>query len=29
MAQGGDPSGTGAGNPGYRFADRFHVDLRA
>jgi cyclophilin family peptidyl-prolyl cis-trans isomerase len=28
MAQGGDPSATGAGNPGYRFADEFHKDLR-
>ena len=28
MAQGGDPSATGAGNPGYRFADEFHEDLR-
>ena len=28
MAQGGDPSATGAGNPGYRFGDEFHVDLR-
>ena len=28
MAQGGDPSATGAGNPGYRFSDEFHKDLR-
>jgi len=28
MAQGGDPSATGSGNPGYRFADEFDVDLR-
>jgi peptidyl-prolyl cis-trans isomerase B (cyclophilin B) len=28
MAQGGDPTGTGAGDPGYKFADEFHVDAR-
>ncbi|MFP6569430.1 MAG: peptidylprolyl isomerase [Dehalococcoidia bacterium] len=28
MAQGGDPTGTGAGGPGYKFADEFHVDAR-
>jgi cyclophilin family peptidyl-prolyl cis-trans isomerase len=28
MAQCGDPSGTGRGGPGYRFADEFHPGLR-
>ncbi|MBI2919281.1 MAG: peptidylprolyl isomerase [Chloroflexi bacterium] len=27
MAQGGDPTGTGAGGPGYRFADEFSPKL--
>lgn len=28
MAQGGDPTGTGMGGPGYKFNDEFHSSLR-
>lgn len=28
MAQSGDPTGTGMGGPGYKFADEFHPELR-
>lgn len=28
MAQGGDPTGTGSGGPGYRFSDEFNASLK-